>query len=992
MINNKPIERKFLTWNQPLLLTAAKYLIDKFVYENDNSTNNNKSNSKRRFDLSTVVIAFSAHRAITRFEEILVEQVNQLVEDGIIESAWYPPELITFGSLPEKFYEQTFPIANEETQYFAWRRAILNIQKSDPENLKHLLPFQLNEYDIGSGIALGKTFAALHYEIVSENIDFDNVVEKCQELDLPQEEIRWNMLVKLKNEYHQILNDLKIWDLQSARLYAVNNQKESEYTKIYDSYKKNKKQFFLVNLVDMNILQREIVNKFSEFVTALIFAPESYKDYFDEFGCIIPDKWLDEVIPIDDSQIEIVERSDFEPDAVLRRLYNAKNSESSDGKFAAGEISIVAANSETLPFFKRRFKEANIKLSHFKGIELRHSPIYRFLDLLAKFIESQSFSDLAELARHPDMYNFLKQNFNENPEYYKLLKALDLYCNNFIPDKIDGNWKSLAGADNRITQLTELDDVIQKSWQIISNQLIEFENSDWQKIDEQREPPEFWLMKINTILARFYQNNKRMITVNVLEYITIANNKINKIPKELLPKMTFFETINFQLSLLNSEFISPYPDDDAIDMIGWLEAATDDAELLIVTGLNDGFIPSYVIADAFLPDKIRLELKMIDNKRRHARDIYTIIVTLKTRKKDNVILITSRSSIAGDPMIPSRLLFATDDNNPEERMKLTQRIKRFFGETPKQPKIILENSFENILAKSFNFKVPELPILEPQIQKMRVTEFADYARCPYRYYLKHVLKLFPIDDSAEEISPSRFGDLIHETLCEFGRNEIVRDWDDENMLKSWLKDKLLEIAKKNFGDNPIAAVAIQIERAISRLDAFARWQAERRKGGDKILHVEFRLDEKECQKTNFLDVDNKKMFVIGRIDRIDYNEKNNEYTIIDYKTSNSSKSPEDVHKKKNNDEWLDFQLPLYHYILQRTGRFNATINLAYVNLPRNNEVELKIANWDKQDLNDAIEQAKKIVHNIWSNNFPLTVPPPIYSQDYAPICLDNIPR
>jgi hypothetical protein len=931
------------------------------------------------------VLAFPVRRAIPRFEEILTEQISILAKQGKIDPAWYPPEFITLGSLPEKFYEQNKPFANEETQHFAWRNAILNLQNKNPNSIQYLLPFPLKENDIENGLALGKILASLHYELVSENIDFEDIVEKCKTLGLTHETKRWEALTELKNEYHYDLDKLHIWDLQSARLYAVKHQKVDEYERIYDTLKKQNKHFFLVGLVDMNMLQKELVRKFSEFVTALIFAPEEKKDKFDDCGCIIADKWINEIVQIDDSQIEIVERSDFEADAVLRRLNDARNLDSDDGKFAAGEIAIVAANNETLPFFKRRFKEANIKLSHFRGTELRHTSVYRFLDLLSRFVESRSFSDWAEFVRHPDMHDFLKRKFSTKTKLYKLLSALDQYCNKFVPSTIDGNWRSLYDENSKHK---ELDDVIVETWKIVCD-LIGRDIFDPKNNNEIREQPEIHIENINTILSQFYLNNNRSIINESLECIANVNRRINQIPKKLLPPMTFFETINLQLSLLSPEFISPYPDIDAIDIIGWLEAVMDDSLLLVVSGMNDGFIPSYVVADPFLPDKIRAELNILDNKQRYARDLYAIIVTINTRRQGNVHLICSRLSVAGDPMIPSRLLFATDDNNLDERMKLAQRVQRFFGEMPRQPKVILDGSLEKRLANKFMFRVPELSQLE-SVQKMRVTEFADYVRCPYRYYLKHRLGLFPIDDSAEEINASGFGNLIHAVLYAFGNCEMIRDVDDPKMLNEWLQDNLSEVAARNFGESPRAAIAIQIERAASILESFAQWQAGHRKDGNKILHVEFKLDQTECNETNFLEVDNKKMFLIGRIDRIDYNEKLREFTIIDYKTSTKNKSPNETHRKGG--EWIDFQLPLYRYILRQTGGFDAEINLAYVNLMRDKEAELKVAEWDAHDLNAAILQAKEIVRNIWSNNFPLIDPPPQYSEPYAPICLDNIPH
>ena len=51
---------------------------------------------------------------------------------------------------------------------------------------------------------------------------------------------------------------------------------------------------------------------------------------------------------------------------------------------------------------------------------------------------------------------------------------------------------------------------------------------------------------------------------------------------------------------------------------------------------------------------------------------------------------------------------------------------------------------------------------------MRVTEFRDYLACPYRYYLRHVLGLKGLTDSAAELDGAAFGSLAHEVLARLG--------------------------------------------------------------------------------------------------------------------------------------------------------------------------------------------------------------------------------
>jgi len=58
--------------------------------------------------------------------------------------------------------------------------------------------------------------------------------------------------------------------------------------------------------------------------------------------------------------------------------------------------------------------------------------------------------------------------------------------------------------------------------------------------------------------------------------------------------------------------------------------------------------------------------------------------------------------------------------------------------------------------------IPRLPVgdhPEQLMTRMSVTAFRDYLACPYRFFLRHVLKLRPLDDAATELAANQFGDL-----------------------------------------------------------------------------------------------------------------------------------------------------------------------------------------------------------------------------------------
>ncbi len=54
----------------------------------------------------------------------------------------------------------------------------------------------------------------------------------------------------------------------------------------------------------------------------------------------------------------------------------------------------------------------------------------------------------------------------------------------------------------------------------------------------------------------------------------------------------------------------------------------------------------------------------------------------------------------------------------------------------------------------------------------RVTELDDYLQCPYDYYVKHVLRLKPLEEVTEDISPLDRGSTVHGILHSF-----YKEWD-----------------------------------------------------------------------------------------------------------------------------------------------------------------------------------------------------------------------
>ena len=187
-----------------------------------------------------------------------------------------------------------------------------------------------------------------------------------------------------------------------------------------------------------------------------------------------------------------------------------------------------------------------------------------------------------------------------------------------------------------------------------------------------------------------------------------------------------------------------------------------------------------------------------------------------------------------------------------------------------------------------------------------------------------------------------------------------------------------------YGKSPRATLAIQVERARTRLHAFADWQADWRRQGYEISDVEF-----SPNKDHPVTMADK--FLSGRIDRIDRHLSKCEIVVIDYKTGKADPNAA-FHKKSG--EWYDFQLPLYYYILRKSGYVSpeTTIRLGYLSMPADTqELAPKWAEWSPDVIQSGIVCAEKIIKDILATDWKTVIPNEIpYDKqqwdDFASIC------
>ncbi len=398
---------------------------------------------------------------------------------------------------------------------------------------------------------------------------------------------------------------------------------------------------------------------------------------------------------------------------------------------------------------------------------------------------------------------------------------------------------------------------------------------------------------------------------------------------------------------------------DHVTVAGWLDLALDDSAAMVITSLNHPYVPEAITADPFLPGSLRTRLQLNDNERRLARDIHSLDVILSSRRE--ITLIVGARSLDGSPTPPSRLFAAAKPLDAARRLvELLEPKPRPSKPTPKSSKSKLWMAVND----QSQLPIPVLPADRP-VKSMSVTAFKAYLDCPYRFYLRHVLHLKPLDDASGELQANQFGDLIHNTLDWFGKSTL-KDSTNQAAIETALHETLDKYAAHFFGSAPNAAVRLQIEQARDRLSFVAIAQSERRRAGWRIHDVETPFGETELAG---IQVDQQWMPIRGRIDRIDQHD-DGRWAIIDYKTHGHVPRTKHLKTENGQSKWIDLQLPLYQLLIPAVlgeGIEVTKVSLSYFSIGDNlNETKINDADFSateymtaKQSIFDCIRRIRR---------------------------------
>lgn len=908
-----PISRQFLGWHQPPLHSALDFLVERY-------------HSGPTLDLSSVQIVVPGSRAGRQLLEMLVQYCDEH------RLRLLPPLIDTVGRFSERLYESKLPFASDLVQQLAWVHVLRGTSRS---RLEYLTPEVPENDDFPRWLEMANLISRIHRELAAECLDFAGVLGGTWKGG-SDERSRWKLLASLQRRYLTTLDSLALWDLQTARLFAIEHDECG-----------GEMDIVVIGAADMARSLRRMLDQVAEHVTALIFAPSEYDDWFDAHGCIESEKWSEAKFDLPFEQVQIAGGPNDQVEEVVRAI------EKLSGEYSADEISIAVPDAQLAPQVERRFRQLGVASRYVAGVRTGDAPPVRLLQQLAAYLDGERFNDFSALVRHPDLFNYLNDRVEGD-----WLRQLDEYYIDHLQPEL-GRW---LGSVSRYEQILAVEQHMQDWLEPVTGMT--------RRLSE-------WATALMACLNKLYGDQQRdlddpddHVIIETFGRLKATLLLWQDVPSRLSPRIPASQAVQLLVDALASESIPPVAENDAIEILGWLEMPLDTAPVRIITSFNEGVLPTSMTNDLFLPDGLRRSLQLVDNQRRFARDAYAANVVIHSCS--NTTWIVGRRDHHGDPLLPSRLLFATDDHTVAERVTA-----------------ILEAETDDAAYAAVGrpvvaqFRIPRPQPLRSPIESMSVTAFRAYLACPYRFYLRYVLGLESINDRAKEMDGRSFGNLLHRVLHMFGES-AARDETRADSIRKYLHHALEAAADDVLGTRRRAPVNVQLKQMDLRLTAFAHWQAERRKQGWEIQFV-----EEPRHSEVFLEAGPYRMEIRGRIDRIDRHVDSGKWAILDYKSGDRKQDPNRVHRRRG--EWVDLQLPLYRHVAAPLG-VTGNVELGYIVLPKDTkQVGEVIGEWGEQDLLQADEVAKSVITAVREERFwPPRSDLSTWFDDYATICQEGV--
>lgn len=865
------LRRHFLSWDGAWLPQVTAWLAG-------NGT------GAEPLDLSHVLAVVPTRQSGRRLREALAEHA------AARGTAVFPPRVHTPDTLLASGVTAS-DVASCLEALLAWIGVLRELEPGDVPDVFPSLP---PRRDHVWAARLAEVFFRLQTRLAEGGLEFSDVASRAG-VDFSETE-RWRQLAELERRQVERLAVIGRREPHAARRAGAKNlPPPAGVTRVV-----------VLALPDPLPLTVGLLERWAEIlpVDVAVFAPGEEADAFDAFGRPMPAHWDRRSLGLPDFERQVHLCAD--PAAEAGRAADLANryAPAPDGMVALG-----VSDPEVLPLLENALSRATIAHYNPEGRARRGERLHLLLSALARLARDSSFEAVGALARCPDFLLCLRTRFGADYSIATFLAELDDVRARHLSADLDA-LAAAAGA-RRLT---------------LARALVVLSELRAALAAEEFAAGAFAALGIVFEARRL--DSSRASEAREAESVEAWGEIMRECAAAaaLFPELSVAEWWELALRMFGETRRTEEKPAGALELQGWLELPWEDAPHLVVAGLNDGIVPEAVDGDAFLPESLREKLGLKSNAARFARDAYLLHVLIASRGagRGRIDLLFAKTSAAGDPLRPSRLLLRCRD------AELPARIAFLFRPAESiQPNLAWTRAWKHT------------PRREPPPARVPVTGLRTWLACPFRFYLQHVLKMEPVDAAKSELDARDFGTLCHTALEAMAREPALRDCVDENILREFLLAELDRAALTRFGADAALPLVIQLESARQRLGRMAAVQARERAGGWVTERVE-----------SMFSLTIAGLEVRGKIDRIDRHENSGAYRVLDYKTSDSAVPPHKSHlrPRRAGDEelpewmhvvvegrdcvWADLQLPIYLRSLAGDLGEGAAVSCGYVNLPK----------------------------------------------------------
>lgn len=205
-----------------------------------------------------------------------------------------------------------------------------------------------------------------------------------------------------------------------------------------------------------------------------------------------------------------------------------------------------------------------------------------------------------------------------------------------------------------------------------------------------------------------------------------------------------------------------------------------------------------------------------------------------------------------------------------------------------------------------------------------ISQLENYAKCPFKYFTERVLGIEAFEEPTEDIEAIEMGRLLHSILYEFytelrKKKIVLQQCNDSSFAKA--KKLIFQIATKQLENTAFKSPLTFYEKekilGLGGNDEesvlFRFLEHERNSPADflpQFFEVGFgrlRSEEADDELTTTEAINVEGIKLRGKIDRIEFNDADSSFNIVDYKLSGSKPTYNDL---KNG---ISLQLPIYLY-------------------------------------------------------------------------------